>query len=158
MRKFKRTVRAILLLQRVERGRKARVLFRQLLAEKREKERIRLEKTIVIQKYTRGLLQRRKYKVWCHDCNLMEMQLQFEIQWKCDVILQQLLGGVEFRHFGLFFQIILEKHRELLALKEQMEREKRERIEREKREREERERKEAEVIINCDIVDVWIRK
>ncbi|XP_039255307.2 unconventional myosin-X-like [Styela clava] len=102
--KFRRTMRAVVMLQRIERGRKARTLFRQLLAEKRERERIRLAATIVLQKYTRGLLQRRKYKV------------------------------------------ILEKHRQLIALKEQMEREKRERIEREKREKEERERREQEEV------------
>nr|CAB3264150.1 unconventional myosin-X [Phallusia mammillata] len=108
-RKFKRAYKAILTMQKFERGRKARKLFQVLLAEKRERERKRVEATIVLQKYTRGRAARKMFKV------------------------------------------LLEKHRQLKALKEQMERERKQReeqarLERERlaREAEERKRKEQE--------------
>ncbi|XP_076810963.1 unconventional myosin-X-like isoform X2 [Clavelina lepadiformis] len=93
-RKFRKAYNAVKEIQRLERGRQARKRFAFVIEAKRLKEKQRLEATIVFQKYARGYLARKMYKV------------------------------------------LLEKHRQLKALKEQMEREKKQREEQAKLERE----------------------
>ena len=50
-------------LQRHERGRRARCIFRRLMEEKRERERKRKEAATCLQKYARGYAQRKVFKV-----------------------------------------------------------------------------------------------
>ena len=60
---YKKVKKAVLTLQRCERGRKARKLFKTLLEEKRERERRRNNAAITIQKFTRGYAARKVFKV-----------------------------------------------------------------------------------------------
>ena len=53
----------MLTLQKCERGRKARKVFKKLLEEKRELERKKQNAAITIQKYTRGYAARKVFKV-----------------------------------------------------------------------------------------------
>ena len=60
---YQKAKKAVLTLQRCERGRKARKLFKTLLEEKRQRERKRNNAAITIQKFTRGYAARKVFKV-----------------------------------------------------------------------------------------------
>lgn len=62
-RRFTTMCRAARLLQRMERGRQGRKIFQVLLEEKRERDRQRNAAAIVLQKYTRGMIARRVFKI-----------------------------------------------------------------------------------------------